>query len=267
VPRSAGKGGRKPFDPEVKHLTFERYLSSRAPLKKAGLPAVPLTKDVDRASKVSSWPMYMNDTIGDCTIAGEAHMIGALSMYATGKEALFSDQVIETVYSRNSGYVAGDESTDNGCLMSDVLADLKSNGITDTAGKVHKAAAYAKLGNAADENLLGQILDVFGSVYVGINVQPSIEDEFNNEQVWTYKPGEQFEGGHCIVLQRRYPAGSRHGILEYVTWGALQCADFGFQANCAEEAWAVVTEDWLRSNGTNIDGLDLQQLLSDMQYV
>jgi hypothetical protein len=34
-----------------------------------------------------------------------------------------------------------------------------------------------------------------------------------------------------------------------------------------EEAWVVVTEDWIGANGTSPEGLDLQQLLADMRYV
>ena len=51
---------------------------------------MPLTQDVDRASEVTDWPMYLNDALGDCTIAGEGHLFGALSLYGLGTEALFS---------------------------------------------------------------------------------------------------------------------------------------------------------------------------------
>lgn len=276
MPRPAGKLGRLPFDPERPHLMLERYLDPRHPLSRSGLPPVPLTEDVDRASHVASWPMYGNDSVGDCTIAGAGHMFGAWTAYngnATG-EALFADGEILRTYSAISGYdpaaadpETGENPTDAGCVMMDVLARLRTTGMTDTTGKAHKVVGYARLGNPADEDLLGQVLDVFGTVYTGIQVQPSIQREFADEAVWTYTPGEEFEGGHCVVLQRRAPAGSRHGILEYVSWGGTVWADFGFQAHAATEAWAVVTEDWVRANGTTPAGMDLQQLLSDMHYV
>jgi hypothetical protein len=192
-------------------------------------------------------------------------MYGGWSTYSGEGEVLFTDDVIQSVYSRVGGYVEGDPDTDQGCNMADVLADNKAIGITDTAGKVHKVLGFASFGNAADEDLLGQVLDVFGTVYVGINVQASIQDEFSEGVPWTYTRGEPFEGGHAICLQRRYGSGT--GVLEYVTWGALQRATTGFQAHCAEEAWAVVTGDWVNANGTTVEGLDLTQLLADMQYV
>ena len=76
---------------------------------------------------------------------------------------LFADEEIIRVYSAVGGYVPGDPGTDQGCVMADVLAYLKRHGMTDTNGKVHKVLGYAALGNPADETLLGQVLDVFGS--------------------------------------------------------------------------------------------------------
>ena len=265
MPRQAGKYGRLRPDPARPRLTLEKYLDPRTALSRAGLPPVPLTVDVDRASAVQDWPVYLNDQLGDCTIAALGHMYGAWTAYAGGTEALFADDQIQAVYSRVGGYVPGNPDTDQGCVMQDVLADQQSAGITDQAGKLHQVAGYAAFGNPADEVLLGQVLDVFGTVYVGINVQQQMETEFSEQRPWTWKRGAEVIGGHAICLQRRL--GSGKAPLEYVTWGALQPATAGFQAHAAEEAWAVVTQDWLQANGTTVEGLDLQQLLADMQHV
>jgi hypothetical protein len=263
--RQAGMYGRLPADYSRPRLVFERYLDPRHPMCRPNLPPVPLTQDVDRASEVASWPVYMNDQLGDCTIAGIGHMYGALTRYAKGAEALFDNGQVVTVYSRVGGYVPGDPSTDGGCVMQDVLTDQQKNGMTDTAGTVHKVAGYAALGNPHDLDLLGQVLDVFGSVYVGCNVQAQMETEFGDGQPWTWTPGAQVIGGHAVCLQRRLGSGS--APLEYVTWGALQPATAGFQAGAVDEAWAVVTEDWIAANGTSVEGLDLRQLLADMRAV
>ncbi len=264
---AAGKLGRLPLDPARPRLVLEKYLSPRTPLARGGLPSVPLGKDVDRLSQVPSWPMYANDQLGCCTISAAAHQFGAWNVYAGRPEVLFSDEEIVSAYSACGGYVPGQPETDQGCVMADVLAYLKSTGMTDTSGKVHKVAGYAAFGNPADEHLLGQVLDVFGSVYVGFEVQAHMMDEFEAGQVWTWQRGDEIVGGHCVPLQRREPAGSRHGILDYITWAAGQHADFGFQAHAVGEAWAVVTQDWLEASGSTVEGLDLGQLLADMRYV
>jgi hypothetical protein len=60
-PRTPGKYGRKPRDTTRWAPTLEHYLT-------AELPAAPAV--VDRASKVSQWPMYLNDQLGDCVVEG-----------------------------------------------------------------------------------------------------------------------------------------------------------------------------------------------------
>jgi hypothetical protein len=265
MPRQAGKYGRVKPDPARERLILERYLDPRGKLSQGGLPPVPLSADVNWASAVPSWPMYLNDSLGDCTIAAMGHMYGAWTWYASSAEGLFADSEIQAAYSRAGGYVPGDPSTDNGCVMQDVLADQASRGMTDAKGRAHKVAAYAAFGNPADEDLLGQVLDIFGSVYVGVNVQQQMETEFADGRPWTWDPAAPEIGGHAICLQRRM--GSGDAPLEYVTWGALQPATTGFQAGAADEAWAVVTADWVRANGTTIEGMDLQQLLADMADV
>jgi hypothetical protein len=264
-----GKYGRLPLDPEKPRLIFERYLDPRRMLSPYGLPAVPATEDVNRSSMVPHIPMYRNDTLGDCTIAALGHMFGAWTVNAGDRagEALFSDDEITAVYSRVGGYVPGDPASDNGCQCSDVLADAQVNGITGTDGTVHKLAGYAALGNPADEDLIAQVLEVFGSLYVGFNVQQVIETEFSQGKPWTWAKGAKTIGGHCVNLERRYPEEDGAGYLEYWTWGQRQRATAGWQAHAVEEAWVPVTQDWIARNGESVEGLDLTQLLADCQSI
>ena len=266
--RIPGKRGKLPRDLTRFAPRLEDYV--RGPLRVAGLP--PASGVIDRCTQVSDWPIYGNDVLGDCTIAGAAHMFAAMAVYAGYAEPVFSDQEIVKAYSAVSGYVPGDPSTDNGASMQTVLEYLKSTGMTDTTGKTHKVAGYAAFGNPADEVLLAQVLNTFGSVYVGVELPASAEQEFADGQPWDWQPSSQIAGGHCIVLQRR-DVGVR-GVLEYITWGQVQRATRGFQwhyagppFNANGEAWAVVTSDWIGANGTTIEGLDLEQLLADLQFV
>lgn len=266
--RIPGKKGRLPRDLTRFAPRLEDYV--HGPLRVAGLP--PASGVIDRCSEVSDWQMALNDQLGDCTIAGACHMFAAMAVYGGHPEPLFSDAEITTAYSAVSGYVPGDPGTDNGADMQTVLEYLKATGMTDTTGKTHKAAGYAMFGNPADETLLAQVLDTFGSVYVGVELPASAEREFAAGQPWDWQPDSQIAGGHCIVLQRRSVGGT--GVLDYVTWGAVTKATRGFQwhyagppYNANGEAFAVVTEDWVAANGDSVSGLDLGQLLSDLQYV
>jgi hypothetical protein len=76
------KYGRLAPHPVSTHprVYFENYLDS------AQLPQAPSVVDV--ASKVSSWPMYYNDQLGDCTCAAAGHVIQALTAYSSSEVTL-----------------------------------------------------------------------------------------------------------------------------------------------------------------------------------
>jgi hypothetical protein len=263
------KLGRLPRDHSRYAPMYEHY-------RAAELPVVARSTDVDRATKVSAWPMYANgpdpgnpavspDGVGDCTVAGIAHVISAMAVYSGHAQPLFADTEIIRVYSAVSGYNSETGTGDNGANMQTVLDYIKASGITDTTGKVHKVAGYAALGNPKDTTLLAEVLDVFGAAYVGINCPASAQSEFGG--TWTWNPFSPIEGGHAIGLHRREPLSVR-GPMVYSTWGALQPASVGFAKHYTEEAWAVVSADWLSdSNGESPEGLNVTQLLSDMTLV
>lgn len=270
--------GRIPRDTTRWAPALEDYLRTHPVSGKTGLEPVADSEDVDRATKVTTWPMYANgqgdpgnppaspDGIGDCTIAEMAHAFTALGVYAGKPQVLFDDAAVIQAYSDVSGYDPGTGANDNGCQMQDVLAYCRSTGIPDTGGNVHKVLAYAVLRNPTDINLLSQVLKTFGYVFLGINCPQSAQDEFGVSP-WTYVPGSPVEGGHCVGLHRRQPYGSRVGVFDLASWGALQPATISFLTHFTEEAWAVVTPDWIETNGSSCDGIALSQLEADMAYV
>lgn len=265
-----GKRGLIPHDPARFAPRLEDYRTT-GPLKVAGLP--PANGDVDRCSKVSDWGMQGNDQWGDCVEAMMVHADLAMNEYA-GHPVQYAPDAAVGLYSAITGFdpsagPPGQNPTDNGTDIQTALEFWKKTGITDASGGVHKIAGYAKFGNPADEVLLAQVLEVFGCVLVGVSLQQDQEDQFSNGEPWAFVPGDPFIGGHGITLQRRMVGVT--GILRYVTWGAVQPAKRNFQYHCAGqgngEAWAVVSQDWLETNGDTVQGFNLAQLLSDLNYV
>lgn len=254
----AYKLGRLPRDYSRFAPTLDDYRS------RAGLPVVQATADVDRATEVSQWPMYDNDTLGDCTVAGIAHVIGAMAVYGGHPLPLFANTEIVRVYSAVSGYDPQTGANDNGANMQTVLDYIKSDGITDTTGKVHKIVAYAAFRNPKDTTLLAEVLNTFGAAYVGIDCPASAQTEFG--KLWTWQPTSPIEGGHAIGFHRREPL-TATGSIVYSTWGALQPATPEFHEHYSEESWAVVSQDWLEANGDSPEGLNVTQLLADMSLV
>lgn len=246
--RKHGLCGALPRDHSLKAPILEHYLTG------AELPRAPRT--VDWMTKVPSWPMYLNDRIGDCTCAGMAHALGAMDYYANGTEALFADKTVEAMYSAVSGYNPATGANDNGTTLQQVCQHMVKTGIRDTNGRVHRLAAWAEVENYTDTDLLKQVLFAFGSVYLAFNLPQSAQEQFEEEQPWVPVAGSPIIGGHCVVLQY-FPK------PKIITWGAEQEMDDAFLDEYCTEAIALVTADWVDANGLSPSGLNLSQLVDD----
>lgn len=289
--RTPGKHGWLPRSPHRRVPVLEHYLrpwEGRIHSANPLLPAMstrqllqPAVGDIDRETAVTDWPMYVNgpdplnpdyapDGLGDCTIAGICHAFAAMAVYAGYPEPMFSTDAIVAAYSACGGYVRGDASTDNGCDMPTVLNYMTRAGIPDVTGKVHKVAAWAAFGDPQNERLLAEVLAATGTAYLGSEIQDAQEAQFGSG-VWEWEPGGTVAGGHCYVLQRRRVGGV--GVLDVVTWGAVQRATRSFWWSAASpsigggEAYYVASEDYVRACGTTVQGLDLAQLAGDAQDV
>lgn len=254
---------------EPNHLRTKLFLGDYL-YDASKLPVVPLTQVVDYATKVTSspvgWPMYGNDAIGDCTCAAFGHMIQSWTAYAGKPEVIIPPVNIVSMYSAISGYNPSTGAHDDGCVMQDVLEYMRQTGLKDSAGKTHKVVAYAALRSFTDATHLGQILKVYGSIYTGFNLPVTAIPQTNAGKPWSYTPGAAIDGGHCVPLQRRLTPASV-GMMHYVTWGLEQAVTRPFVQNYAEEAWVVITEDFMNAHGETPAGYDLAALTSDMHLV
>jgi hypothetical protein len=266
--RPAGRRGMLPRDTSKHALTFESYLYDQA-----ALPAAPLT--VDRMTKVASFPMYCNgpdpsnppqipDGIGDCTCAGILHAISCMSAFS-GRipgGAVFDNNAAVSLYSAASGYVLGNESTDNGATLASVCNVLMNVGVEDVTGEVHKLVAWCEVGDVTDNTLRKQILNLTGTVYMGFAMPTTAEEDFENGLPFT--PGGPGEDGHCMVEQYYTDVIDDQTLI---TWGAEQKANEAWMRKYTTEAIVLISEDWIEVNGDSIGGFDMQQLIADMALV
>lgn len=254
--RQHGKFGRnKPYSEEERpRLHLEDYLDTTTLPNLSGIT-------VDWASKVPSWPMFLNDQIGDCTCAAAGHIIEAQTAYASTEFSISDDDVL-TAYSAITGYVPGDPSTDTGAAVQDVLQYWHDAGIGG-----HSIGAFAAITNFTNVWLLRQALDIFGTVYLGINCPESALEQFRAGEVWSYVPSSPIAGGHAICLQRQYPVGHTYGVMDVITWGQIHPMTFNFVRNYVEEAWVVISPDWIKANGTAPNNLNLAAIEADFKAI
>jgi hypothetical protein len=213
------------------------------------------TGPVDRASKVTTWPMYGNDTMGDCTCATVGHEVQALTAYS-GTEVTLAEADILTAYEAVSGFDPVTHANDNGANVQDVLEYWRTTGVGG-----HKIRAYAELSSIHNFRAVRTALDLFGTVYLGVAVPESAMEQFAAGEPWSVVRGSPIEGGHAIPLQAFAESGP--APLAVVTWGQLQPVTEKWFSTYVEEAWVIITDDWLSANGETCEGLDLKSLESD----
>jgi hypothetical protein len=240
---AAGMFGKLAPHPEDTHPRVKLATHTSIP----GLPPTPAV--VDYASKVRSWPMYMNNQLGDCTCAGIAHMVQAWTAYSRGLVTVPNSAVLD-LYER-MGYVPGRVDTDRGAVEQDVLAEVHRNGIGG-----HKILAYAQVDHT-NLDAMKTALFMFGSLYLGAQMPGIAATQFEQHQPWHVQPGSPIEGGHCFVAQRWDVSDAP---MEVVTWGALQRVTEEWWMTYGEEAWVIITPDWMTANGKSANGIDVVSL-------
>jgi hypothetical protein len=236
------KLGRKPgvIPAGLRDLTF--YAAG-------ALPAAPASVAVPA---VTAWGMDANDHYGNCGVAGINHYFMADAAVAGITEASATDPQIVNYY------LAYTKGQDDGVVLSDFLSYVRSNGFYG-----HTISAYAPVG-VQDVPTLQFAVNAYGAAYTGITVTQAMMDavEGGTWQPWTTDMAQGAPiGGHCIPL-----VGYDDQYLYAVTWGAVQKISYPCWHTIAEEAWAVITGEFITSGG-DTRGVDLQALQTDLSKV
>lgn len=238
--------GRLAPHPETTHprLKLADYLHAGYALT---VPSV-----VDYFSHVTTWPMYGNDSLGDCTAAAAGHQREAWTNYGQGTTALTVDASILAFYEAVSGYVPGHPDTDRGAVMQDCLDYWRKVGL---AGD--KILAFFQI-NPSDLAEVKAALYLFGGCYVGVNIPSSALDQFDAGKPWDYDPtlDNSIEGGHCIHLAGM----DATGLMTVTSWGRTQTVTPAWWGHFTEECWSAASMDWINKSYISPEGLNTDAL-------
>lgn len=240
------KLGRRP----AKHLRSMPMLSRYT----VALPAPPA--NLIWTGGRQDWGMLLNDSIGDCTIAGLGHII-QLWGDRTNRPAEVADETILDLYKRWCGYDPADTSTDQGGVETDVLRHWLAEPI---AG--HSLAAMTSV-NPKSRIGIETAIWLFGAAYIGVG----LPNTSTKQDVWDVVPGWENDpdgaigslGGHCIILVGYNP---RH--VTAITWGSTKLLTWDFLDAYCEEAYGLLSSDWIAPSGVAPSGFDLAALREDM---
>jgi hypothetical protein len=252
--RSVGgpvKLGKLPPRHDPRTLQLGKYLEV------SRLPAPPPT--VDFASAVRAWPMMRNDTVGDCTCAAAGHMIEQWTTYAE-KPYVPDDAAIIDAYAAVTGYDPVSGLNDNGAVILDVLNYWRKKGIAR-----HEILAYAGL-EPRNHIELKDAVAIFGNCYIGLALPISAQ----NQAVWAVPPGGAVGagapgswGGHAVPIVAYDVRG-----LTVVTWGEPKRMTWVFLDAYCDEAYAVLSTDWISSlTRVAVNHLDLETLKKDLKQL
>ncbi len=241
------KLGRKAIKTDSRTLAFAKYLTP-------ALPPPPPTADWTKG--IADWGMMLNDTLGDCTIAGLGHAVQVWTAN-TGSIVTVPDPTIQSYYQQWDGYVPGDPNTDNGGVELDVLNDFQKNGF---AG--HKLLAFAdpKPANLAE---IRQSIFLFGGVYIGLSLPMTAQ----SQDVWDVVPNGGANakkgswGGHCVFV----PEYDTNGFT-CITWGQPKTMTLAFWKKYCDEAHTLLAQDWLTAKGSPA-GFNQTQLQTDLHAI
>lgn len=221
--------------------------------------------------EVRDWPMMLNDSLGDCTIACAGHQIEQWTQYAQANVSVPTDAQILQAYEAVSGYNPNKPNSDNGAVVLDVLNYWRQTGIGG-----HKIVAYASiaLNNPVE---FQQAVTLFGNVYLGIGLPVSAQVpriDGNGMPIWEvpkqgpFGDGQPFSwGGHAIPLVGYKSNLAPNGGGRVVSWGQLYDVTWNFLQAYCDEAYAIVTQDWIEANGKSPSGFNVVQLLDDLNAI
>lgn len=247
TPVVAGRLGKLPARLDVRTLSLARYVD------RSQLPAPPA--ELDLTENVAEWPMYANDRIGDCTTAAAGHMIEAWTAAARGRAVEISERSVLAAFDRVK--LVDPATGEEGAVELDVLNDWRKHGI----GR-HRIGAFARV-SVHDHALLRAAAWIFGGLYIGLQLPLSAR----GQSTWDWlgsltgpaRPGSW--GGHAVDVVS-YGADT----LTVVTWGRLQELTWAFWDRYCEEAYCIISPDFLDGEHTP-NGFDLEALRADLALV
>lgn len=250
VDHSKSKLGKLSPRHDPRTLLIADYIQSTA------LPPPPGSESW--ASKVSTWGMMLNDKLGDCTCAAAGHLIRAWTA-SSGHEVATTDSQIEAAYQAVSGFDPKTRKNDNGAAGIAVLNYWRSNGIGG-----HKIGAFAALEPRNSMHVQDGIF-LFGGIYIGLALPLSAQ----RQTVWSTPPGgprgvgaPRSWGGHAVPVIAYDPRG-----LTCITWGGPKRMTWDFWRNYCDEAYAILSPDFVGGTRPAPNGFDLAALTKDLHRV
>ena len=240
------KLGKKPARKDARTIKLKTIL------KAENLPPLPASYDIDvEYPSFADNNMYGNDTLGDCVMAGRAHMTLRFEEYEQNLDIPISDNDVTTEYFKETG------GSDSGLDMLTSLNCWRDG--WEAAGEGYSIYAYAAIDYTNSTEAEYAIMLLRGA-YIGLQLPNSAMQQFDANQSWSVVDNDEgTAGGHCVYCMA-YDSGG----IYCMTWGKRQYMTWGFFLKYCDEAFAIVQqkEPFVANSPVDCDALD--QLLNEI---
>jgi len=232
--------GRLPSRRDPRTLKLADYIQAKLP---------PPPDASDWSKPVAEWKSLGNDAYGDCVYAGVGHHIMTWTANKTGEpHAVTAEEIIAAYLSDTGG--------DNGANILDTCKIWRSRGICG-----HRIWAFAAV-EPQNHAMIRSAIDLFGGIKTGVNLPRAWQDA----EFWDTGKGRSYDpgtwGGHDVPIIA-YNA----NFLTCVTWGQLQRLTWAAFDEYFDEAYAMISPEWIAPGGETPNGFDLPALHADLQAV
>jgi hypothetical protein len=255
------KFGRRPrkFDSKVPHWSALRHAAP-------ALPSPPPA--VDYTAGIPDIGMLGNDLWGCCAPAGAIHLLQLMQWNATKTMPKAGTAQCLQLYSEVTGFdinagPPGNNPTDQGTVLQDLLTYWLKTGIPLADGTRHKILAYFEVDPLSVHDMNLGTAESAG-LYTGWNVPAFVEQQESPGAVWDTGADTTIVGGHCTTSGRYLANGNR----EAESWGSTdyQMTPRFVSANM-DEAYVVITPTFVETTNLTPFGISLDMWEQQMQAI
>lgn len=228
----------------------------------APLPAPPPACSYISQAAAALRQVYLNERLGNCVIAGIAHLLGVFSGNSGMPPIqLTADQII-ALYSAIGGYVRGDDSTDNGCDERTALRYWQQQGAPAGANRI---TGWVSI-DGTNPQRVRTALWLFENLLFGVELPDAWISPAPSAPgfVWDLAGPAVEDNGHCFVGV----AYDAYGVT-IDTWGMLGSVTDAAIAKYATtgsagELYAVISPSIIGKAAAKApNGFDWDQLQAD----
>lgn len=262
------KLGKLPARPDERDLKISRYIELETVL-----PTAPLKFGFGRLYGDTGWAMLGNGPdpsvspdfqgAGDCVFAGAAHEQMIWNKVRNGIDVPFDGRAVLSDYSAVTGYVIGDDSTDQGTYVRDALNYRRQTGIVDSNGARHLIDGYVMI-DPKNWDLLVRASYIFGAIGIGFEFPDSAFDQLDAGQPWDVVHGSRVIGGHYVPVVGSVDSPRK---ATCITWGQRQEFTRAFYEKYNDETWGILTRELIRPDGLGIHNFSWETFQADLDAV